>query len=291
MLGTILMGVSAAMGIMDGYSTYSQGKKLIKSGEKIKAMYSGMKKEGKGWEDTEKKTKANAKAIKDIQHQQANIQFEYNQNEIKRALEKNLKGIVNQYIVANDETNKEIMDIKAKLNFSNDIKGVESHSLKNDSMTRLQAESDYNAKMLIENERNSLEEVANKSNAEEYNNKNMYASTKEGINQNYLVAFSNAELQLTRDLAQLHGFIQNGTTQANQLIAQGGNAQVQGINRAIESIMGLGLNLAKKGVFNFGNSNNSNSGFLKEVQGTYNSGGYLRELPRIYQPPTLVGVD
>jgi hypothetical protein len=266
MMGAVL--AQLAIGIAQGYGTYKQGKKIIKAGEEIKNTYGKLKKqEGKLIESAEF-IKTTAKKIKGYQDKQAKMQYEHNKKEISRALEGNLRGLLAGYVSARENLEQEVMNVRSKLAFK-DIKNVEDSSIKSDSINKLNSEAKDKANIITQNQMNEIEELDNQTNNYYYQNGLNYNRTQEGINQNYLTAYSQAELQLKRDLAQLNQTIENGNITGNQLIDQGWNAKVAGINQMTQAALDAAKSYAmgKAG----GNLPSMPSGEIKEIPGTYNA--------------------
>ena len=264
MMGAVL--TEMAIGIAQGYGTYRQGKKIIKAGEKIKSIYNGLKDQEDKLKGSIEYNKATAKKIKSYQDEQAKMQYEYNKKEIGRALEGNLRGLLAGYVSARENLEQEVMNVRSKLAF-NDIKNVEDSSIKSDSINKLNSEAKDKANIITQNQMNEMGELQNQTNNYYYQSGLSYAKTQEGINQNYLVAYSQAEMQLKRDLAQLNQTIENGNMAGNQLVDQGWGVKVAGANQMTQAVLNAGKSYAmgKAGASLPGMP----SGEIKEVQGTY----------------------
>lgn len=264
MMGLKLMNL--ALGIGQGFGIYKQGKKIINAGEEVKSIYRKLGTKEKDLRESFENNKISIKKIKEYQDDQAKIQFEYNQKEIGRALEGNLRGVLSGYVSARENLEQEITNIKSKLAF-NDIKNVESSSIQNDSINKLKLEANDKANTLIQNQTNEIDELENQTNNYYYQSGLNYNKTQEGINQNYLTAYSQAELQLKRDLAQLNQTIENGNMAGEQLVNQGWDARVAGINGITKTILDAGKDYYINRYKNkLGVEEN-----IKEIPGTYNN--------------------
>nr|DAK42912.1 MAG TPA: hypothetical protein [Caudoviricetes sp.] len=264
MMGLKLMNL--ALGIGQGFGIYKQGKKIINAGEEVKSIYGKLRTKEKDLRESFENNKISIKKIKEYQDDQAKIQFEYNQKEIGRALEGNLRGVLSGYVSARENLEQEITNIKSKLAFNN-IKNVESSSIQNDSINKLKLEANDKANTLIQNQTNEIDELENQTNNYYYQSGLNYNKTQEGINQNYLTAYSQAELQLKRDLAQLNQTIENGNMAGEQLVNQGWDARVAGINGITKTILDAGKDYYINRYKNkLGVEEN-----IKEIPGTYNN--------------------
>lgn len=264
MMGLKLMNL--ALGIGQGFGIYKQGKKIVNAGEEVKSIYGKLGTKEKDLRESFENNKISIKKIKEYQDEQAKIQFEYNKKEIGRALEGNLRGVLSGYVSARENLEQEITNIKSKLAF-NDIKNVESSSIQNDSINKLKLEANDKANTLIQNQTNEIDELENQTNNYYYQSGLNYNKTQEGINQNYLTAYSQAELQLKRDLAQLNQTIENGNMAGEQLVNQGWDARVAGINGITKTILDAGKDYYINRYKNkLGVEEN-----IKEIPGTYNN--------------------
>lgn len=264
MMGLKLMNL--ALGIGQGFGIYKQGKKIINAGEEVKSIYGKLGTKEKDLRESFENNKISIKKIKEYQDDQAKIQFEYNQKEIGRALEGNLRGVLSGYVSARENLEQEIANIKSKLAF-NDIKNVESSSIQNDSINKLKLEANDKANTLIQNQTNEIDELENQTNNYYYQSGLNYNKTQEGINQNYLTAYSQAELQLKRDLAQLNQTIENGNMAGEQLVNQGWDTRVAGINGITKTILDAGKDYYINRYKNkLGAEEN-----IKEIPGIYNT--------------------
>ena len=264
MMGLKLMNI--ALGIGQGFGIYKQGKKIINAGEEVKSIYRKLGTKEKDLRESFENNKISIKKIKEYQDDQAKIQFEYNQKEIGRALEGNLRGVLSGYVSARENLEQEIANIKSKLAFNN-IKNVESSSIQNDSINKLKLEANDKANTLIQNQTNEIYELENQTNNYYYQSGLNYNKTQEGINQNYLTAYSQAELQLKRDLAQLNQTIENGNMAGEQLVNQGWDARVAGINGITKTILDAGKDYYINRYKNkLGVEEN-----IKEIPGIYNT--------------------
>ena len=142
MMGLKLMNL--ALGIGQGFGIYKQGKKIINAGEEVKSIYRKLGTKEKDLRESFENNKISIKKIKEYQDDQAKKQFEYNQKEIGRALEGNLRGVLSGYVSARENLEQEITNIKSKLAFS-DIKNVESSSIQTDSVNKLKLEANDKA--------------------------------------------------------------------------------------------------------------------------------------------------
>lgn len=264
MMGTVL--AQLAIGITQGYGIYKQGKKIINAGEEVKSIYGKLGTKEKDLRESFENNKISIKKIKEYQDDQAKIQFEYNQKEIGRALEGNLRGVLSGYVSARENLEQEIANIKSKLAF-NDIKNVESSSIQNNSINKLKLEANDKANTLIQNQTNEIDELENQTNNYYYQSGLNYNKTQEGINQNYLTAYSQAELQLKRDLAQLNQTIENGNMAGEQLVNQGWDARVAGINGMTKAILDAGKDYYINRYKNKLGAEES----IKEIPGIYNT--------------------
>lgn len=264
MMGLKLMNL--ALGIGQGFGIYKQGKKIVNAGEEVKSIYGKLGTKEKDLRESFENNKISIKKIKEYQDEQAKIQFEYNKKEIGRALEGNLRGVLSGYVSARENLDQEITNIKSKLAF-NDIKNVESSSIQNDSINKLKLEANDKANTLIQNQTNEIDELENQTNNYYYQSGLNYNKTQEGINQNYLTAYSQAELQLKRDLAQLNQTIENGNMAGEQLVNQGWDTRVAGINGITKTILDAGKDYYINRYKNkLGVEEN-----IKEIPGTYNN--------------------
>ena len=255
MIGSVLSNLT--LGIAQGYGIYKQGKKIVKAGDEIKSIYNGLKDQENKLKRSIEYNKATASKIKGYQDEQAKMQYEYNKKEIGRALEGNLRGLLAGYVSARENLEQEVMNVRSKLAF-NDIKNVEDSSIKSDSINKLNSEAKDKANIIAQNQMNEMGELQNQTN-----------KTQEGINQNYLVAYSQAEMQLKRDLAQLNQTIDNGNIAGNQLMEQGFGAKLAGINGITQSFLDAGKSLYLENLKK--NLSTIPSGEIREVQGTYNT--------------------
>jgi hypothetical protein len=264
MMGTVL--AQLAIGITQGYGIYKQGKKIINAGEEVKSIYGKLRTKEKDWKESFENNKISIKKIKKYQDEQAKMQYEYNQKEISRSLEGNLRGILSGYVSARENLEQEITNIKSKLAFY-DIKNVESSSIQTDSINKLKLEANDKANTLIQNQTNEIDELENQTNNYYYQSGLNYNKTQEGINQNYLTAYSQAELQLKRDLAQLNQTIENGNMAGEQLVNQGWDARVAGINGMTKAILDAGKDYYINRYKNKLGAEES----IKEIPGIYNT--------------------
>lgn len=264
MMGTVL--AQLAIGITQGYGIYKQGKKIINAGEEVKSIYGKLRTKEKDWKESFGNNKISIKKIKKYQDEQAKMQYEYNQKEISRSLEGNLRGILSGYVSARENLEQEITNIKSKLAFY-DIKNVESSSIQTDSINKLKLEANDKANNLIQNQTNEIDELENQTNNYYYQSGLNYNKTQEGINQNYLTAYSQAELQLKRDLAQLNQTIENGNMAGEQLVNQGWDTKIVGINGMTKAILDAGKDYYINRYKNKLGAEES----IKEIPGIYNT--------------------
>ena len=266
MMGAVL--TQLAIDMAQGYTVYRQGKKIVKAGEEIKSIYDGLKNQEGKLKGSIEYNKATAKKIKNYQTEQARMQYEYNKKEIGRALEGNLRGLLAGYVSARENLEQEVISIKSKLAF-NDIKNVEDSSIKSDSINKLNSEAKDKANIIAQNQMNEISELQTETNNYYYQSGLTFNRTQEGINQNYLVAYSQAEMQLRKDLAQLNQTIDNGNLAGNQLVDQGWGIKVAGVNQMTQAV----LDAAKS--YAMGKASESlpemPSGEVKEIQGTFNN--------------------
>lgn len=267
MMGAVL--TQLAIDMAQGYTVYRQGKKIVKAGEEIKSIYDGLKNQEGKLKGSIEYNKATAKKIKNYQTEQARMQYEYNKKEIGRALEGNLRGLLAGYVSARENLEQEVISIKSKLAF-NDIKNVEDSSIKSDSINKLNSEAKDKANIIAQNQMNEISELQTETNNYYYQSGLTFNRTQEGINQNYLVAYSQAEMQLRKDLAQLNQTIDNGNLAGNQLVDQGWGIKVAGVNQMTQAALDAAKSYAmgKAGASLPGMP----SGEVKEIQGTYNNG-------------------
>lgn len=264
MMGAVL--AQLAIGITQGYGIYKQGKKIINAGEEVKSIYGKLRTKEKDWKESFENNKISIKKIKKYQDEQAKMQYEYNQKEISRSLEGNLRGILSGYVSARENLEQEITNIKSKLAFY-DIKNVESSSIQTDSINKLKLEANDKANNLIQNQTNEIDELENQTNNYYYQSGLNYNKTQEGINQNYLTAYSQAELQLKRDLAQLNQTIENGNMAGEQLVNQGWDTKIVGINGMSKAILDAGKDYYINRYKNKLGAEES----IKEIPGIYNT--------------------
>ena len=267
MMGAIL--AQLALDTAQGYGIYKQGKKIIKTGEEIKSIYGSLKNEESKLKESIEYNKATAKKIKGYQDEQAKMQYEFNKKEISRALEGNLRGVLSGYVSARENLEQEVMNVRSKLAF-NDIKNVEDSSIKSDSINKLNSEAKDKANIIAQNQMNEIDELQNQTNNYYYQSGLNFNKIQEGINQNYLVAYSQAEMQLRKDLAQLNQTIDNGNMAGGSLVNQGWDIKVAGTNKMTQAVLDAAKSYAmgKAGA----NLPGMPSGEVKEIQGTYNSG-------------------
>lgn len=261
MMGSILS--SLALGIAQGYGVYKQGKKITKAGEEIKSTYGSLENQKGKLKESIEYNKATAKKIKGYQDDQAKMQYEFNKKEIGRALEGNLRGLLAGYVSARENLEQEVMNVRSKLSF-NDIKNVEDSSIKSDSVNKLNSEAKDKANIITQNQMNDIAELQTQTNNNYYQSGLNFAKTQEGINQNYLVAYSQAEMQLKRDLAQLNQTIDNGNLAGGQLVDQGYGLKVAGVNGITQSVLDFGKNYYLNKY-----KNNLFTEEPKEITGTY----------------------
>ena len=171
------------------------------------------------------------------------------------------------YVSARENLEQEVMNVRSKLAF-NDIKNVEDSSIKSDSINKLNSEAKDKANIIAKNQMNEIGELQNQTNNYYYQSGLTFNRTQEGINQNYLVAYSQAEMQLKRDLAQLNQTIDNGNMAGNQLMEQGFGAKLTGINGITQSFLEAGKSYYLENLKK--NLATTPSGEIREVQGTYN---------------------
>ena len=266
MIGSVLSNL--ALGIAQGYGIYKQGKKIAKAGDEIKSIYNGLKDQEDKLKGSIEYNKASAKKIKGYQDEQAKMQYEYNKKEIGRALEGNLRGLLAGYVSARENLEQEVMNVRSKLAF-NDIKNVEDSSIKSDSINKLNSEAKDKANIITQNQMNEIDELQNQTNNYYYQSGINFARTQEGINQNYLSSYSQAEMQLKRDLAQLNQTIDNGNMAGNQLMEQGFGAKLAGINEITQSFLDAGKTFYLENLKK--NLSTTPSGDIREIQGTYNT--------------------
>ena len=266
MMGAVL--AELAIGVAQGYGTYKQGKKIIKVGEEIKSIYGSLKEQEGKLKESIEYNKNTAKKIKDYQDEQAKMQYEYNRKEIKRALEGNLRGILSGYVSARENLEQEVINVRSKLAF-NDIKNVEDSSIKSDSINKLNSEAKDKANIIAQNQMNEIDELQTQTNNYYYQSGLTFNKTQEGINQNYLVAYSQAEMQLRRDLAQLNQTIDNGNIAGESLVNQGFGVKVAGMNQMAQAALDAAKSYAMGKVGN--GLSKMPSGEIKEIQGTYNN--------------------
>ena len=265
MIGSVLSNL--ALGIAQGYGIYKQGHKIVKAGDEIKSIYNGLKDQESKLKSSIEYNKVTAKKIKGYQDEQAKMQYEYNKKEIRRALEGNLRGLLAGYVSARENLEQEVMNVRSRLAF-NDIKNVEDSSIKSDSINKLNSEAKDKANIITQNQMNEIGELQNQTNNNYYQSGLTFNRTQEGINQNYLVAYSQAEIQLKRDLAQLNQTIDNGNMVGNQLMEQGFGAKLAGINGITQSFLEAGKSYYLENLKK--NLATTPSGEIREVQGTYN---------------------
>ena len=277
MMGAVL--TQLAIDMAQGYTVYRQGEKIVKAGEEIKSIYDGLKNQEGKLKGSIEYNKATAKKIKNYQTEQARMQYEYNKKEIGRALEGNLRGLLAGYVSARENLEQEVISIKSKLAF-NDIKNVEDSSIKSDSINKLNSEAKDKANIIAQNQMNEISELQTQTNNYYYQSGLTFNRTQEGINQNYLVAYSQAEMQLRKDLAQLNQTIDNGNLVGNQLVDQGLGIKVAGVNQMTQAA----LDAAKS--YAMGKASGSlpgmPSGEVKEIQGTFNNNTFEKG----WQPKT-----
>ena len=116
---------------------------------------------------------------------------------------------------------------------------------------------------------NEIDELQTQTNNYYYQSGLTFNKTQEGINQNYLVAYSQAEMQLRRDLAQLNQTIDNGNIAGESLVNQGFGVKVAGMNQMAQAALDAAKSYAMGKVGN--GLSKMPSGEIKEIQGTYNN--------------------
>ena len=95
MMGAIL--AQLALDTAQGYGIYKQGKKIIKTGEEIKSIYSSLKNEESKLKESIEYNKATAKKIKGYQDEQAKMQYEFNKKEINNKLKQERQLFESQF--------------------------------------------------------------------------------------------------------------------------------------------------------------------------------------------------
>lgn len=272
-----MMAVNLAMGIGKGLMGYSQGKSFERTGKRIRAEYQKLGKNKEKYKEMADNQKKTAKELQKNQHKQAEIQYDWNKNEVRRALETNLRGILSQYSSAREDLKNSIYEARANLSFKNDIKNVEESSIKIDSQNRLEAEANLNSQVIIENQLNDTKEIENQAIAQYYQSGLGYNRSIEGVNQNYLSSLSSAEMQLIRDNSQLQSFINQGVASGQNFINKGMHKKVLAGQQITSSVLDFGIGAFKQyggntalGKF-LGMSGGDNG--LKEIEGTYGKTG------------------
>lgn len=282
MVGMALAGM--ALGVAQGYGVYRQGKKIARTGEEIKRIYGRLKSQEKILRESEKNTKETAKKLKGEQDIQAKMQYEYNKKEVNRALETNLRGVISGYVSAREDLESEIKNVRSQLAFKNDIKNVEESSIKTDSLNKLKAEADLKAEAILQNQRNDMTETQTQAVSQDYQNRLSFNRIQEGINQNYLVAYSNAELQLRRDLSQLNNTIEAGTNKGQQIVQQGRDLKLQGSNMMTQAVLDGGKKIFMGSFGGFEGLSNSIGNLFGK------GGGTLKEVPMLFGNKSSTGI-
>lgn len=277
--GVLSMGLNMAGDLFQGLGQIEQGTRMKKYGSKIKAIYNSLNSKQKDLRDREKLAKKTAGEIKDEQHKQIKDQHVYNKEEIKRALEINLRGAISQHISLRDNLDKELTDVKSKLAFAFDKKNVEDSSIKADSESRFRSEALEKTQILIENQFQDLREIGHMSSGQDYQNDLQLNAKKEGVNHNFLASINNAELQLQKDLQNLSNFINQGVAQGQDLYNQGLMLKAQGQEKTIGAVAGFGLNVFKKSDMFKNLDSKFSSMFGGRDKGASQTIGMLKELP------------
>lgn len=295
-MGIGLALLSLGVGIAQGYGTKKQGKKIARLGEEISRKYKATGKYGeKLFKESEKNSKEKIENIRSEQKKQADLQLGVNKEEIKRALEKNIRGALGTYSNAHNNLVSEIKNVRSQLAFKNDIKNVEKSSIKHDMESQLSQEALEQSRAILENQEHDLEETIHKSYMENYQAGLSYNRTIEGINQNYLSALSNAEIQAQRDLFNINSWVNAGVEQGREIINQGHTLKDAGDEKIASSIMNFGTGMFNKvggfgaiaGKFGlssniFGNMGKS-SGAIREVEGTFKTDNNIEELTGMFR--------
>lgn len=275
-IGMALIGLG--IGISQGLHTKRQGKKIQRLGEKISKMYYETGEKGKKlFSESLETSKESAKTISKEQKEQAKLQHQFNKDDIKRALEKNIRGALEIYSINQNNLVSEVKKIKGQSAF-NDIKNVEESSIKHDINSKISQEALENSRNIMNTQTHDIEEIIHKNYIENYNAGTNFNKTIEGINQNYLVALSNAETQFQRDLGQVINFVNTGDAQGREIQNQGFNMRMQGNQKIASSIM------------NFGQGMFSAAGGLSGISSKLGIGGNLlgnsgiREVTGIFTP-------
>ncbi len=286
-LALLTMGI----GIAQGYSTNKQGKKIYHLGKNISKMYQDTgEKSKKLFNESLKTSKKSAETISKEQKEQARLQHQFNRDEIKRALEKNIRGALEIYSTSRNNLVSEIKKVKGQVAFS-DIKNVDESSIKHDTDSKISQEALENARNIMNTQSHDIEETIHKNYLENYNAGMNFNKTIEGINQNYLVALSNAEMQLQRDLGQVLNFVNAGDAQGKEIQNQGYALKMQGNQKISSSIMDFGKGMfSSAGGFSgiasklgIGGNSLAGTGAIREVAGTFATDNNIEQMTGLFK--------
>lgn len=237
--------IMAGLEIVQGINSRRQGKKILKSSEKIQREYNNLSSLKALFEQSEKKQKETAKKIKGYQDKTAKLQFDRSSTKLKESLESNIRNVVNQYVVAKLNLDEQVLDIRSKLLVTKPTKNIESSSYQYDSLTVLNNEANENKRVLLENQINAIGQTTDENLEQRYRLGSDYDDTLSAIRKNYNANISNAELQYMQDINQLDNFIQTGQSSAEGIKFQGLSIIAEADNRISKSIVDAAINTYK----------------------------------------------
>lgn len=239
MMGGILVG--ASLGILQGMSTRSQGKNIIRSGKRIEEEYKKLGSSKALFEKSMKKQKDVAGKIKGYQEGSAKVQYERNQSELKRALESNLRGVMYNYVAQKDNLKEQMLDAKSKLLTGSYNPNVEKSSIKHDSFATLDKEVSENQRTINENQIGAIEQVTSESLGQTYRVGQDYDNSISNIQRNYNATLSGAESQYNQDINNINSQISTGVSVGRNMQQQGYTLKAQGSSQITGALVEAGL--------------------------------------------------
>lgn len=240
MIGSILLGTT--FGVLRGISTYGQGKNIIKAGRNIEKIYEKLGENKILFENSFKEQKETAWRIKGFQEESAKAQYERNKTLVKKALESNLRNVMNQYVVENENLDGQVREMKSKILLTTGNKNVEENSIRNDSLSTLQNEFIENQRILNQNQMNMVEGVTEEGIAKEYQVGTDYDNVSSNIRQAYNRTIGNTELQRNQDISNLNQTIENGRISSASMQQQGYGIMAQAESSIANTLWSAGLN-------------------------------------------------
>lgn len=230
-------GGFAAVGIFSGLQTRAYGKYYKRAGRNIARIWAkteGQKVHFRALKDKRQKL---ADFARDKQSKIANMQYKHNKEEIQRALNINLRGVVKAYIDQTNGLQSEIENVKSQLNMAFDKKNVESQSIQDDTRARLKQES-IEKSQDIQNQQNfMLDETINQHENMNYKTDIDYNYKNNAIEMNFIQAFSNAENQMWQELGHIDSVMKAGMNAGRNLEQQGRQMMSQGNQQIAQSII------------------------------------------------------